>query len=295
MLRGRGQHCSTLDGLLAEVRAGRSRVLVIRGEAGIGKTALLDYAAETAPDFRVARAEGVESEMELPFAALHQLCGRMLGRLGALPGPQCDALGVAFGLRAGGAAGRFLVGLAVLGLVSEVAAGRPLLCLVDDAQWLDQASAQALAFVARRLDAESVALLFGTRDRAGEGGLAGLPGLVVAGLADADARALLASVLPGRLDERVGDRIIAESGGNPLALLELPRGVTAAELAGGFGLPEAGPLSGRLKDIFRRRLAPLPAVTPRLLLVAAAEPTRDPALLWRGGGPPRRPPPPARP
>ena len=168
MLWGRRQQCTALDGLLAEVRAGRSRVLVIRGEAGIGKTALLDYAAETAPDFRVARAEGVESEMELPFAALHQLCGPMLDRLDRLPGPQRDALGVAFGLRSGGAPDRFLVGLAVLGLLSEVAADRPLLCLVDDAQWLDQASAQALAFVARRLDAESVALLFGTRDPAGE-------------------------------------------------------------------------------------------------------------------------------
>src|SRR5258706_9843317 len=235
MLRGRGQHCSTLDGLLAEVRAGRSRVLVIRGEAGIGKTALLDYAAETAPDFRVARAEGVESEMELPFAALHQLCGRMLGRLGALPGPQCDALGVAFGLRAGGAPNRFLVGLAVLGLLSEAAAGQPLLCLVDDAQWLDQASAQALAFVARRVDAESVALLFGTRDRAGAGDLTGLPELVLAGLADADAPAGLASGLPGRLDERVRDRVVAEARGNPLAPLELPPGPAAAGLGRGVG------------------------------------------------------------
>ena len=181
MLWGRRQQCTALDGLLAEVRAGRSRVLVIRGEAGIGKTALLDYAAETAPDFRVARAEGVESEMELPFAALHQLCGPMLGRLGRLPGPQREALGVAFGLCPGGAPDRFLVGLAVLGLLSEVAADRPLLCLVDDAQWLDQASAQALAFVARRLDSESVALLFGTRDPAGGGDLAGLPGLVAGG------------------------------------------------------------------------------------------------------------------
>src|SRR6266849_8983890 len=246
------QQCEALDGLLAEVRAGRSRVLVMRGEAGIGKTALLDYAAETAQDFRVARAEGVESEMELAFAALHQLCGPMLARLDALPGPQRDALGVAFGLRPGSAPDRFLVGLAVLGLLSEVAAGQPLLCLVDDAQWLDQASARVLAFVARRLDAESVALLFGTRDPAGEGWLVGLPDLVLDGLSDSDARALLASVIPGRLDERVRDRIIAESGGNPLALLELPHGMTAAELAGGFGLPGAGPLSGRIEDIFRR-------------------------------------------
>jgi DNA-binding CsgD family transcriptional regulator/tetratricopeptide (TPR) repeat protein len=284
MLWGRRQQCTALDGLLAEVRAGRSRVLVIRGEAGIGKTALLDYAAETAPDFRAARAEGVESEMELPFAALHQLCGPMLSRLGRLPGPQREALGVAFGLCPGGTPDRFLVGLAVLGLLSEVAADRPLLCLVDDAQWLDQASAQALAFVARRLDSESVALLFGTRDPAGGGDLAGLPGLALEGLADADARALLASVIPGRLDERVRDRIIAESGGNPLALLELPRGMTAAELAGGFGLPGAGPLSGRIEGIFERRLAPLPEMTRLVLLLAAAEPTGDPALLWRAAG-----------
>jgi DNA-binding CsgD family transcriptional regulator len=281
MLWGRRQQCEALDGLLADVRAGRSRVLVVRGEPGIGKTALLGYAAETAQDFQVVHAEGVESEMELPFAALHQLCGRMLSRLDRLPGPQRAALGVAFGLRSGSAPDRFLVGLAMLGLLSEVAADQPLLCLVDDAQWLDQASAQALAFVARRLDAESVALLFGTRDPAAAGDLGGLPGLVVEGLPDADAQALLASVMPGRLDERVRDRIIAESGGNPLALLELPHGMTAAELAGGFGLPGAGPLSGCIEDLFRRRLAPLPAQTQRLLLLAAAEPTGDPALLWR--------------
>ncbi len=224
MLWGRKQQCGVLDGLVAEVRAGRSRALVARGEPGIGKTALLGYAADTAPDFRVARAEGVESEMELPFAALHQLCGRMLDRLDRLPAPQRDALGVAFGLRPGSAPDRFFVGLAVLGLLSDVATSQPLLCMVDDAQWLDQASAQVLAFVARRLDAESVALLFGTRDPGPGGDLAGLPELALEGLSDADARALLASVLPGRLDERVRDRVIAESGGNPLALLELPRG-----------------------------------------------------------------------
>ncbi len=281
MLRGRGQQCRALDGLLADARAGRSRVLVVRGEPGIGKTALLGYAAGTAQDFQLARAEGVESEMELPFAALHQLCGRMLPRLGKLPGPQRDALGVAFGLCSGRVPDRFLVGLAVLGLLSEAATDQPLLCLVDDAQWLDQASARALAFVARRLDAESVALIFGTRDRATQGDLAGLPGLALEGLPDADARALLASVLPGRLDDRVRDRIVAESGGNPLALLELPRGVTAAELAGGFGIPGAEALSGCIEDSFQRRIAPLPAKTQRLLLLAAAEPMGDPALLWR--------------
>jgi DNA-binding CsgD family transcriptional regulator len=281
MLRGRGQQCMALDGLLAEVRAGRSRVVMVGGEPGIGKTALLGYAADSAPDFQVARAEGVESEMELPFAALHQLCGRMLDRLGRLPGPQQDALGVALGLRSGSAPDRFLVGLAVLGLLSEVAAGQPLLCLIDDAQWLDQTSARALAFVARRLDAESVAMLFGTRDPAAEGDLAGLPTLVLEGLADTDARGLLASVIPGRLDERVRDRIIAESGGNPLALLELPSAVTAAELAGGFGVAGLRPLSGRLEHSFLQRLVALPARTQRLVLLAAAEPTGDPALLWR--------------
>jgi hypothetical protein len=255
-LWGRRQQCGALDGLLAEVRAGRSQALAVRGEAGIGKTALLGYAADTAPDFRVARAEGVESEMELPFAALHQLCGRMLDRLGQLPAPQRDALGVAFGLRAGSAPDRFLVGLAVLGLLSDVAASQPLLCLIDDAQWLDQTSAQVLAFVARRLDAESVALLFGTRDPGPGGDLAGLPQLGLTGLPDTDARALLASVIPGRLDERVRDRIIAESGGNPLALLELPHGVTAAELAGGFGVAGPLPVAGRIEQSSLRRITP---------------------------------------
>jgi DNA-binding CsgD family transcriptional regulator/tetratricopeptide (TPR) repeat protein len=283
-LWGRRQECETLDGLLAEVRAGRSRVLTVRGEPGIGKTALLGYAADTAPDFRMARAEGVEAEMELPFAGLHQLCGRMLSQLGQLPGPQRDALGVAFGLSSGGAPDRFLVGVAVLGLLSEVAADGPLLCLVDDAQWLDQASAQALAFVARRLDSESVALIFGTRDPASAGGLASLPQLALERLPDGDARALLASVLPGRLDERVRDRIIAESGGNPLALLELPYGVTAAGLAGGFSAAGALPVADRIEQSFQRRIAPLPDDTQRLLVLAAAEPVGDPALLWRAAG-----------
>ncbi len=281
MLWGRKLPCAVLYGLIADVRAGRSRVLVVRGEPGIGKTALLGYAADAAPDFQVARAEGVESEMELPFAALHQLCGRMLDRLDRLPGPQREALAVAFGLQPGSAPDRFLVGLAVLGLLSDVAAGQPLLGLVDDAQWLDQTSAQVLAFVARRLDAESVALLFGTRDPAGEGWLVGLPDLVLDGLSDSDARALLASALPGRLDERVRDRIIAESGGNPLALLELPRAATAAELAGGFGSAGSNPVASRIGQSFRRRFAALPEPTMRLLLLAAADPTGDPALLWR--------------
>jgi DNA-binding CsgD family transcriptional regulator len=283
-LWGRREQCIALDGLLADVRAGRSRALVVRGEPGIGKTALLEYAADTAQDFRVARAEGVESEMELPFAALHQLCARMLDRLDQLPAPQRDALGVAFGLRAGSAPDRFLVGLAVLSLLSDVATSQPLLCLIDDAQWLDQASAQVVAFVARRLDAESVAMIFGTRDSGFTGNLVGLPELMLTGLLDADARALLASVLPGRLDELVRDRIIAESRGNPLALLELPHGATAAELAGGFDVAGPLPVTGRIEQMFLRRIAPLPAETQLLLLLAAAEPVGDPALLWRAAG-----------
>jgi DNA-binding CsgD family transcriptional regulator len=283
-LWGRREQCIALDGLLADVRAGRSRALVVRGEPGIGKTALLEYAADTAQDFRVARAEGVESEMELPFAALHQLCARMLDRLDQLPAPQRDALGVAFGLRAGSAPDRFLVGLAVLSLLSDVATSQSLLCLIDDAQWLDQASAQVLAFVARRLDTESVAMIFGTRDSGSAGDLVGLPELALTGLLDADARALLASVLPGRLDELVRDRIIAESRGNPLALLELPHGATAAELAGGFDVAGPLPVTGRIEQMFLRRIAPLPAETQLLLLLAAAEPVGDPALLWRAAG-----------
>jgi hypothetical protein len=283
-LRGRQRERVALSQLLFDVRSGRSRALVLRGEPGIGKTALLGYAAETAQDFQVARAEGIESEMELPFAALHQLCGRMLGRLDRLPSPQRDALGVAFGLRSASAPDRFLVGLAILSLLSEAAAAQPLLCLVDDAQWLDQASAQALAFAARRLDAESVALLFGTRDPAAVGGLGWLPGLVVDGLSDPDARAVLASVVPRRLDERVRDRILAESGGNPLALLELPHGITAADLADGFSAVCPQPVAGLIEQSFRRRIAPLPEMTRLLLLLAAAEPTGDPALLWRAAG-----------
>jgi DNA-binding CsgD family transcriptional regulator/tetratricopeptide (TPR) repeat protein len=278
-LRGRREECAVLDRLLEGARAGRSGVLVVRGEAGVGKTALLDYAIGSASDMRVARASGVESEMELAFAVMHLLCAPLLDRLDGLPAPQRHALEITFGLSEGPAPDRFFVGLAVLGLLSEAAQERPLLCVIDDAQWLDRASAQALAFVARRLLAESVVMLFVVREPICE--LAALPELVVEGLRDSDARQLLTSVVPGRLDQRVADQLVAEARGNPLALLELPRGLTPAQLAGGFGLPEALPLQGRIEDRFLQRLEALPADTRRLLLVAAVDPTGDPALVWR--------------
>jgi DNA-binding CsgD family transcriptional regulator len=267
--------------VLAAARAGQSSVVVLRGEAGVGKTALLEFAGERASGFRVARAAGVESEMELAFAGLQQLCAPMLARLDHLPRPQRDALRLAFALSEGAPPDRFLVALAVLSLLSDVAEERPLVCLVDDVQWLDRASAQALAFVARRLLAESIALVFAVRASSEEQELLGLPELTVDGLRNGDARALLASVIRGPLDERVRDRIVAEARGNPLALLELPRALTPAELAGGFARPGALPLSGPIEYSFRRRLAALPAKTQRLLLLAAAEPVGDSVLVWR--------------
>jgi DNA-binding CsgD family transcriptional regulator len=256
-------------------------VLVLRGEAGIGKTALLDYLNAQAAGFRVVRAAGVESEMELAFAGLHQLCTPMLDHIASLPGPQHEALTTVFGLSRGEPPGLLLVGLAALGVLSAVAEEQPLVCLVDDAQWLDQASAQVLAFVARRLLAEPVVLVFAVREPGGGKPWEGLPPLTVGGLHDSDARALLDSVTPGRLDERVRDRIVAETRGNPLALLELPRGLSTAELAGGFGSPDALPLANRIERSFQRRLQRLPAATRRLVLAAAAEPTGDVTLLWR--------------
>jgi DNA-binding CsgD family transcriptional regulator len=278
---GRRSECEVLDRLLEAVRAGESPTLVLRGEPGVGKSALLDYVAGRSSGCLVARAAGVQSEMELAFAGLHQLCAPMLDRVDRLPAPQRDALGTAFGLACGTAPDRFLVGLAMLGLLSEVADERPLVCLVDDAQWLDRESAQALEFVARRLFADSVGLVFAVRQAGEERPLAGLPELVVGGLSDDEARAVPASVIRWPLDEQVRDQIVAETRGNPLALLELPRGLSPEELAGGFGLPGARGLSGRIEDSFRRRLAALPAATRRLLLVAAAEPVGDPLLVWR--------------
>jgi DNA-binding CsgD family transcriptional regulator len=283
-LLGRRSETATLDQLLEAVRAGESRALAIRGDPGVGKTALLEYVAEHASGCRVARAAGVQGEMELAFAGLHQLCAPMLDRLEGLPGPQRDALGAAFGLTTGHAPDRFLVGLAVLSLLAEVAAERPLVCLIDDAQWLDRASAQALAFVARRLLAESVGIIFAVRTGAEERDAAGLPELVVEGLREDDARTLLASVIRVPLDEEVRDRIVAESRGNPLALLELPLGLAAEEAPGGFAHPAARPLASHIEQSFRRRLEVLAAETQQLLLVAAAEPVGEPAMLWRAAG-----------
>jgi DNA-binding CsgD family transcriptional regulator len=271
-----------LDGLVGDLRSGRGRALVVRGEAGVGKSALLEYAAGAAADLRVARAVGVDSEMELAFAGVHQLCAPLLDRLERLPAPQRDALGIAFGLRGGGAPDRFLVALAVLTLLSEAAEDRPLLCLVDDAQWLDRASVQVLGFVARRLLAEAVGLLFAARDPGEQ--LGGLPDLEVRGLRDEDARGLLRSVVRVRLDEQVRDRIVAETHGNPLALLELPRGLSPAQLAGGFGLPGVRTVPARIEESYRRRLEALPAGTRVLLLIAAAEPAGDPALVQQAAG-----------
>src|SRR5580698_3694880 len=280
-LMNRRGECAVLDQLVNAVRAGGSRVLVVRGEPGVGKSVLLDYLAEGASGCRVMRATGVESEMELAFAGLHQLLSPVLDLLDQLPVPQREALRTAFGLSAGPAPDRFLVGLAVLGLLSEAAEEGPLLCLVDDEQWLDRASVQALGFAARRLAAEPVGLVFAARVPGEE--LAGLPELVVEGLAEDDARALLDSALAGPVDARVRDLIVAETRGNPLALLELPRGLAPADLAGGFGLPGAVSLPGRIEGSFRRQLDGLPAET-RLLLQVAADPSGDPLLVRRAAG-----------
>ncbi len=283
-LLGRHTECAALDGLVDAVRAGHSRALLILGEPGVGKTALLRHVATHATGCRVLRAAGVQAEMELPFAGLHQLCVPMLDLLDRLPVPQREALSTAFGLTEGRAPDRFLVGLAVLGLLAEAAVRRPLVCLVDDLQWLDHASTHALTMAARRLFAESVGLIFATRERAPGQGLTGLPELAVSGLLVGEARALLRSALPGPVDDRVLDQIVAETEGNPLALLELPHSLPPAELAGGFGLPVARALPGRIEESFQRRVAALPASSRRLVLVAAADPLGDPVLLWRAAG-----------
>jgi DNA-binding CsgD family transcriptional regulator len=281
VLLGRSKERARLGGVLADAKAGRSAVLVIRGAPGTGKTALLDYAADCAEGHRVVRAVGVEWEMELPFAGLHQLCGALLDHLERLPLPQRDALETAFGLSSGAQPDRFLISLAVLSLFSEAAEELPLLCLVDDAQWLDRSSAQVLAFVARRLNAEAVGLVFAVREPLELDELARLPNVRLEGLSDAHARELLSSVIGAPLDERVRAQILAEARGNPLALLELPHEMSPAAPAGGFGRPGEVPLERRIEASFRRRVQQLPAATQRLLLLAAAEPTGEPALLWR--------------
>ncbi|MFI6579637.1 LuxR C-terminal-related transcriptional regulator [Embleya sp. NPDC050493] len=280
-LHGRQVECETLDALVANVRAGHSSVLVLRGEVGIGKTALLDHVRGSADGCRQAGAVGVESETELPFGGLHQLCAPFLGHLGGLPAPQRDTLGRAFGLITGAAPDHLLVGPAVLGLLAKVAAKEPLMCVVDDAQWLDDVSMQTLVFVARSLRAEPIGLVLAVREPSLEAELAGLPQLVVEPLNDSDAGALLESVVPGRLDERVRNRIVAETQGNPLALHELPRGLTPAELAGGFVRPDAWSWTSQIDLSFLRRVQALPSETQLLLLVTAAEPLGDMALLAR--------------
>ena len=275
---GRTSERDHLDRLLANVRGGRSGVLVIRGEAGLGKTALLRHAAA---GFKVAQVAGIESEMELPFAALHQLCAPMLSQIDLLAEPQRDALGIAFGLSFGNAPDAFLVVLAALSLLARIAEEQALLCVVDDAQWLDAASAQILGFVARRLLAESIAIVFAVREPSDEHELVGLSELRLTGLDDEDAHALLASRVSGRLDVPVSDRIVAETRGNPLALLELTRGMTSAELAGGFALPDAVDVPAQIEERYRQRIDQLPATTQQLMLLAAADPVGHAALLWR--------------
>src|SRR5262245_38675063 len=272
-LLGRRSELAALDTLVAAVTAGESQALVVRGHPGVGKSALLEYVERRATGCRILRAAGVESEMELAFAGLHQLCGPLLGGLERLPAPQRGALATAFGLQAGEAPDRFLVSLAALSLLGNSAEERPLVCLLDDAQWLDRASLQVLGFVARRVLAESVALVFASRRLSDDSELKGLPELVLGGLTNDDARTLLRSLVVGPLDERVRDRIIAETAGNPLALLELPRGRNPAELAGGFGVPRPGPLSAQIEQSFARRVELMPETTRQLLLIAAAEPT----------------------
>ena len=281
VLAGRTTECARLDELLTEAQLGHSAVLVLRGEPGVGKSALLEYAVQRAEGWRVLRALGAEWEMELPFAGLHQLCAGLLNGRERLPAPQRDAVATAFGLSSGAPPDRFLVGLAVLGLLSDAAHARPLVCVVDDVQWLDRSSAQVLAFVARRVAAEAVVILFAEREPSGPDQLGGLPELRLGGLPDAAARELIASVITAPLDEPVLARLLAETRGNPLALLELPRGLSPAAPAGGFGLRGNGSLPDRIEASFQQRAQQLPAATQRLLLLAAADPTGEPALLVR--------------
>jgi DNA-binding CsgD family transcriptional regulator len=280
-LLGRRAECEALDGVLADAVAGRSRAVVLRGEAGAGKSALLGYVSERLDGWRIGRAVGVESEMELPYSSLHQLCAAMSDRLDRLPAPQRDALATVFGLSTGPAPDRFLVGLAVLTLFAEIAEEQPLVLLVDDAHWLDEASAQILGFMARRLLAERVALICAVRSGIGNDALAGLPALTIGGLDDTDARVLLQQNVRGPFDAAVGEQIIAESHGNPLALLELPRTWSTADVAGGFAVLSSQPVMSKIEESYAKRLLLLPAETRLLVLAAAAEPLGDPLLLNR--------------
>ncbi len=280
-LRGRRSECEVLDRLVASTRAGRSQVLVLRGAEGVGKTALLEYVLRRASNCRVVLASGRDSETELAFAGLHQLCAPLLDRFECLPGPQRNALGTALGLYEGIAPGPFLLGLSVLRLLSEAAKERPVVCVVDDAQRLDRASVQALEFAARRLGDDPVAIIFAVRQCREDHDMRGLPSLAVHGLVADDARSLLESVTVGPLDNQVRDRIVAETRGKPLMLLEMARRLAPEELAGGFGLPDGLALSARLEERFRRQLEPLPAATRRVLLIAAADPVLDRVLLRR--------------
>ncbi|MCD9154762.1 ATP-binding protein [Aeromicrobium duanguangcaii] len=284
-LFGRRAEREAIERLLARARSGKSGTLVVRGEAGIGKTALLEYARDTASrsGFRVETLTGVPSETQFAFAGLHQLCARLMDRADALPAPQRAALGVVFGLRAGPAPDRFLVGLAILSLLAEVAEEEGLVCLVDDAQWLDEASSQVLTFAARRLGAERLVLVFAVRDSTEGDALpfTGMPEVRLGPLAEHDAQALLTAAAPALLDEAVRDRIVAEARGNPLALLELPMSAPPTRWAGGYETPDLADAPSRVEDSFRRRSSNLPAETQLLLLVAAAEPTGEVALLCR--------------
>lgn len=280
-LLGRQPECAALDDLLAGVRAGTSAALVVRGEAGIGKTALLEHLSSSATGCRVLKVAGVQSEMQLSYAGLHLLCAPLLSNLDHLPEPQRNALAGAFGLRSGGGSDRFMVGLAVLSLLADAGQEQPLVCVIDDLQWLDEASAATLAFVARRLLAESVLLVFAVREPTEHAVVPGLPELALAGLPDAASRALLRSVVPGRIDPLVRERILTEAAGNPLALLELPRGLTPPELAGGFLGVVARPVPNQIEDDFVRRIQALPHGTRQLLVVAASDPQGDVRLLRR--------------
>ncbi|MFG2884775.1 ATP-binding protein [Streptomyces sp. NPDC048297] len=276
---GRQRECGGIDGLLRAVRSGDGSALVLLGAAGIGKTALLDHTARQASDARLARISGVEAEKEFAYSALQQLCTPLLDLRGLLPAPQRDALGVALGLEPGSAPDRFVVGMAVLGLLSEASRQRPVVCLIDDAQWVDTVSLQVLSFVARRLHAEPVGMLFATRT--GDEALAGLPRLELSGLRDEDAGRLLDTVLLAPLDERVRGRILAEAHGVPLAVLELARRATPGQLAGGFAVPDLSTPSARIESLYADRVAALPHESRLLLLIAAAEPLGDPVLIWR--------------